>query len=346
MFQSKAKKTGLIFVLGAAGITVFTVILSFFIWLSHASAPLEKPGKPESIVEIRRGSALNRVLEELETKKFIRSARAGKIQAFLKGYRLKTGHYALSASMGLNEILTLFHTGREMTLRLTFPEGLHSGEYADILRKRGLLKQADEFLSEIKNPVFLKQFAIPFDSAEGFLFPSTYEFPLSFSGAQMAKKMVSVFFEKAGKAFADLSPEQKKTVLIMASIVEKEAVTDAERPKIASVFYNRISKKMMLESCATVIYAFEMQGIQKNRLLYKDLEIASPYNTYRRAGLPPAPICNPGEKSIKAALNPEESPYLYFVYQGGGSHIFSTNLQDHMKAYRKYILYQNKRKNS
>ncbi len=344
MLSPKTKK--IILFLSSLGGVVFIFFTIFFIWFFVSLSPLKLNPKKEIVLDVSKGMALNKVLEDLESQQLIKSAKAGKILAFFKGYSLKMGHYALDSSMGLKEILFIFHLGKEQTIKITFPEGLYAQEYANILIKQGFTKQASEFLEEIKNPDFLKKYSIPFDSADGFLFPSTYYFPKSFSGAQIAKKMVSVFFEKFKKDLEPLSIQEQKNVLILASIVEKEAVAHEERPIIASVFYNRIQKNMQLESCATVIYAFEQRGVRKKRLLYKDLNIISPYNTYKNLGLPPAPICNPSEKSFDAALNPAKTSYLYFVYQGQGTHIFSTNLKDHMAAYRKHILYQNKRKDS
>lgn len=342
MFSTKTKK--IIALFSFLGGLAFIFFISFLIWFLVSLGPVNLNPKKEIALEVSKGMALNKVLEDLENQKLIKSAKAGKILAFLKGYSLKMGYYALDSSMGLKEILLIFHLGKEQTIKITFPEGLYAQEYANILKKQGLVSQAQEFLEEVKNPDFLKQHAIPFNSADGFLFPSTYYFPKSFTGAQIAKKMVSVFFEKFKKDLEPLSVQEQKNVLILASIVEKEAVAHEERPIIASVFYNRIQRNMQLESCATVIYAFEQRGVRKKRLLYKDLNIVSPYNTYKNLGLPPAPICNPSEKSFYAALNPAKTSYLYFVYQGQGSHIFSTNLKDHMAAYRKHILYQNKRK--
>ncbi|HCL58119.1 MAG TPA: endolytic transglycosylase MltG [Spirochaetia bacterium] len=156
--------------------------------------------------------------------------------------------------------------------------------------------------------------------------------------------MVDTFFEKAGESFKTLSPEKQKEVMILASIIEKEGKKDSERPIIASVFTNRLAKKILLESCATVIYAFEKKGIQKKRLLYRDLKIKSPFNTYLYPGLPPSPISSFGTVSLHAAMNPAETDYLYFVYKGNGEHIFTKTLKEHMAAYRQYILYQTQRK--
>ena len=126
-----------------------------------------------------------------------------------------------------------------------------------------------------------------------------------------------------------IKDEDMDKLISMASVIEKEAEKDGERGKIASVFYNRIDKKMKMESCATVLYAL---GYHKDKLYYKDLKIKSPYNTYLNTGLPIGPICSPGKNSIKAALNPEKTDYLYFVSKNNGTHFFTKNYNDFLKV--------------
>jgi UPF0755 protein len=283
-------------------------------------------------------------LGTLEKKKLIRSKLAAKYKWWINGFTLKAGYYKLNDEMSLSGILSVLHEGKEHFIKVTIPEGLLSEEIARVLKQSGFSDISDEFLEQVKNPDILAEFNIPFDSAEGYLFPSTYYLNKNTTGTELVRRMIRTFYQKAGERFKNLPLAQRKKVLILASIIEKEAVLDEERALMASVFYNRLRNGIPLESCATVIYIFEKQGKSKQRLLYRDLEIDSPFNTYKKAGLPPEPISNPGLKSILAAMEPAESDYLYFVYKGDGKHVFSRTLREHMQAYRKYILYQNRRK--
>ena len=166
---------------------------------------------------------------------------------------------------------------------------------------------------------------------EGYLFPNTYFLMPAMTPEEIIKIMTDEF-DKFWTNDFDLRAEQmnmsKQDVIILASIVEKEAVSDEERPIIAGIFLNRLSKNMRLQSCATVLYAM---GTNKERLTLEDLNFDSPYNTYRHNGLPPTPICNPGEKAIRAVLYPTITNNLYFVSKGNGTHYFSSNFQDHIQ---------------
>jgi len=332
-------------------IRVFLIVLGvltcltagFFIWLKVNTRPVGVSDKAV-FMEVKQGTTLHKILNQLKEKQMIRSITAARYLWWVNRYKIKTGYYKFTQKMAAQDILEMIAKGKEYLVKVTIPEGFNYYEIPEILKQQDLQDAGAGFLQAVKNKKLLEKYKIPFDSAEGYLFPSTYHVPKNISGEELAEKMIATFFKKAGKAFTDLSLTEQKTKIIMASIVEKEAAADEERPRIASVFYNRLAKGMAFESCATVIYCFEQKGIQKKRLLYRDLKIESPYNTYLHKGLPPSPIANPGLLSILAALNPEKSDYIYFVYKGNGRHIFSKTIKDHMSAYRQYILYQNQRK--
>ena len=166
---------------------------------------------------------------------------------------------------------------------------------------------------------------------EGYLFPNTY-----FLLPQMSEsEVIDIMNEEFNKFWTKERQERLqqinkplRDIIILASIVEKEAVADSERPIIAGVFLNRLSKGMRLESCSTVLYAM---GINKERLSFEDLKFDSPYNTYKYKGLPPGPICNPGAKAIDAVLYPQVTDSLYFVSKGNGTHYFSSTFEQHVK---------------
>ena len=166
---------------------------------------------------------------------------------------------------------------------------------------------------------------------EGYLFPNTYMLLPQMDEQEVIKIMndeFNKFWTKEKEEILKQTNKSKKDIIILASIVEKEAVEDDERPIIAGIFMNRLSKGMRLESCATILYTM---GITKERLTFEDLKFESPYNTYKYKGLPPGPICNPGAKAIDAVLNPIVTENLYFVSKGDGTHYFSSTFGQHIK---------------
>ncbi|MEA3312593.1 MAG: endolytic transglycosylase MltG, partial [candidate division WOR-3 bacterium] len=212
----------------------------------------------------------------------------------------------------------------------------------------GVVNQ-DTFLALCRDKRLLTEFNIPFGSFEGLLFPDTYSFPLGILPEDVLRVgvlpedvlrvgvlpedvlrvMVRRFFEVAEPMLREVSLD---TLVILASIVEREAYLDEERPVIASVFYNRLKQGLPLESCATIEYALPEH---KERLTYADLGVDSPYNTYLHRGLPPGPICSPGKASLEAVAHPKRTQYLYFVSKGDGSHYFSETAAEHERMKRK-----------
>lgn len=234
--------------------------------------------------------------------------------------KIKAGRYILRTNMSLNEVLKIIIKGRDVLERVTIPEGLTSKQIADILYNKGIISDKKSFLSIVKK-----------ENLEGYLFPDTYYVPQNYGEENIIKMMVKRFEEKLPKDFNEKLKEiglNEREVIILASLVEKEAKYSEDRPKIASVFINRIKKGMKLESCATIQYIL---GIPKPNLSYEDLKIESPYNTYLHKGLPPGPICNPGEASILAVLNPAKTDYLYFVVDKDGKHLFAKTYKEHLK---------------
>jgi len=223
--------------------------------------------------------------------------------------------------------------------RVTIPEGYTVTQIEEILAEKGIVDRT-RFREALKS----EDFSLPYLSPaprdprhlEGFLFPATYEFPAGLAEKEIIGLMLQRFD-------AVLTPELQRRsqamglsvreVVTLASLVEREARLDEERPIIAAVFLNRLRRGMRLESCATIQYIL---GKQKEKLTYRDLQIPSPYNTYLHDGLPPGPIANPGLASIKAVLYPAEVDYLYFVARGDGSHYFSRTLGEHQTAARRY----------
>lgn len=222
-------------------------------------------------------------------------------------------------------------------LSVTFPEGLRMSEMF-ILLKRQNYDNKGKYKEIVNNPNFIRSLNLPAKtpSLEGFLFPETYKFAKDTSEKTILKTMVGTFLKKVP---ADYAIEAQKVgltyyeALILASIIEKETGAANERRLIASVFHNRLKLNMKLQTDPTVIYGIkDFDG----NLTRKLLRTRTPYNTYTNHGLPPTPIANPGLESLNAAVNPEQSDYLYFVAKGDGTHEFSTNYGDHKRAVTKY----------
>ncbi|TFH42217.1 MAG: endolytic transglycosylase MltG [Chrysiogenales bacterium] len=231
------------------------------------------------------------------------------------------------------KILRKLSRGDVVTQRVTIPEGFNLFQIRDRLEARGVTA-AGAFMHHASDPGFLTGLGIDALTAEGYLFPDTYRFPEGSDArdviAAMHRRMKSVMKEMpASVAGLDLHG-----ILTLASLIEKEARIPSERRRIASVFHNRLKLRMKLDCDPTVRYAVKRFT---GPIRVSDLNSDSPYNTYRRAGLPPTPICSPGRESIVAALYPEQSSYLFFVAKNDGSHHFSRTLSEHNRA---VLLYQ------
>lgn len=255
---------------------------------------------------------------------------------------IKKGYYQLSPSYSLVQVVNKLVNGENLNIKVTIPEGASLKEIGIILEEH-LNISKDLFLKYCTYSdyalSFLKDYKEFFGgkmplSLEGYLFPSTYFFPKGIKEKEIIEILLKEFFKQILTNFPDYKEDLKKIGLgfnewiILASIVEKEAKIDRERPLIAGVFINRLKKGYMLQSCATVEYLYDFK---KNPLLYKDLEIDSPYNTYKNYGLPPTPICSPSLKSLEAVLHPE-GDYLFFVSNNDGTHTFSKTYEEHLKA--------------
>ena len=255
--------------------------------------------------------------------------------------KLKAGEYILSTDMNLDDILANISKGtRDMNvIKFTIPEGYEIKQIAEKLTNEEIV-DSDIFLNLVADKsnfedkfIFLKDLNNG-QNLEGFLFPSTYEVYNDVSEEEVIEKMLSQF-ERVYKK--DIEPRISEfdldlnEIVTLASMVEREAKVDKERAMMASVFYNRLKIDMLLQVDATVQYAL---GERKERLLYKDLEIDSPYNTYLYKGLPPGPISAPGENSIIAAVNPSDGDYLFYVLKndGSGEHTFTKTYEEHIDA--------------
>jgi UPF0755 protein len=226
-------------------------------------------------------------------------------------------------------------------VRITVPEGVTLSKTARILQDGGICT-ADEFLAAASDPEFLAEYDILAGSAEGYLFTDTYLFPKDYPARLAVKTMADNFFKHLEEIRETLKPDVRESAaelhqkVILASIVEREYRVNDEAPVMAGVFYNRLERGMRLQSCATVEYIItEIEGKpHPTRIFFRDLEIQSPYNTYRVSGLPPGPISAPGQTALDAVYRPAATDYLYFrlADANAGRHTFSRTLEDHNNA--------------
>jgi UPF0755 protein len=298
------------------------------------------PG-PSRIVAIPPGATTRQIGELLTRAGLLRSPRALVVAARLRraGARLRHGEYALAPTQGALEIVDVLIQGRGLLHRVTIPEGFTIRQIAEALAVAGVA-QRERFIELATRGG--RRFAraslagLPTGSLEGYLFPDTYHLPRSLDEEAVIGIMLDRFDAAVDTTLRDAARARGLTLhqlLTIASMVERETRRAEERPVIAGVIYNRLARGMRLEIDATVLYAL---GRHKDRVTLADLEVESPYNTYRREGLPPGPIASPGLAAIAAAARPAEVAYLYYVLKPDGSHHFSRTLAEHQAAVRRY----------
>jgi len=315
---------------------VFLIGVFLFVGFGYyLSTPAEKGGD-DQVFFVREGATLNVVAGELESQGIITGKRLFLLWARLMGYSrsIKAGEYRLSSAMPPLKILETLSKGTVITHPVTIPEGYTIKQIGELLEEKGLVKN-EEFLAITGDPDVAKRYGISGHSLEGYLYPDTYQFGRGLSPMSVVEVMVKHFWEVTGplREKIEQSGMTIEEVITLASIVEKETGRAEERPIIASVFLNRLKKRMRLETDPTVIY-----GIKdfSGNLTKKHLTQRTPYNTYVIRGLPPGPIANPGKEAIEAVLFPAKTDYLYFVSKNDGSHYFSKTLTEHNKAVQKY----------
>ncbi|MDH4237146.1 MAG: endolytic transglycosylase MltG [Nitrospira sp.] len=297
----------------------------------------ESAQPPVKIVAIPEGTTFLRVAQILEREQLIKSRSSfmwlGKrLEAERK---IRPGEYELNAAMPPTEILSKLMAGRVVLHSVTIPEGYTISQIADVFAAQGITDRT-EFVRLAHDQSFVKTLGISADSVEGYLYPDTYRFPRPTAGKDIVKAMVDQLRYVLTTEWQARAKEMRMTthqVLTLASVIEKETGAGEERPHIASVFHNRLKKRIPLQSDPTVIYG--LPNFDGN-LRKKDLSHPSPYNTYRWAGLPPGPIANPGADSIRAALYPMTTSDLYFVSKNNGTHQFSATLVEHNRAVEQY----------
>ena len=334
-----SKKRVICAVAGLLLVALVVLVIGTALFLTR---PAQKGGQ-EQVLVVKEGWSLRDVAGELQKKDIITNKALFMFWARVKGYdrSLRAGEYRLSSGMSPIRIMEKLARGEILTHAVTIPEGFTKEQIGELLEKKGILEK-QEFLVLAGNRELLQAYGLSGPSFEGYLYPDTYHFARGSSAKMVISTMVHRFqtvFEPL-KARMEAVGMSQAEVVILASIVEKETGLAKERPLIASVFLNRLRRKMRLASDPTVIYGIkDFDG----NLTRKDLEEKTPYNTYVNYGLPPGPIANPGLDSIRAVLFPAETDYLYFVSKNDGSHRFSRTLAEHNRA---VATYQKKRRSS
>ncbi|MGA1795399.1 MAG: endolytic transglycosylase MltG [bacterium] len=298
-------------------------------------------GGPEQVLLIPEGSGIKSIAISLKAAGLVRSARAFYLLSLLHGKGdLKAGEYAFKPHMSPLEILTIMEQGRVVQHKITIPEGYNIYQIANVLdRKR--IADRDDFLTCCGDPNVVRFWGIEGETVEGYLFPDTYFFSRNIPVQRIIDTMIRRFWTVFTTPMSDRASEIGYTVheiVTLASLIEKETALPSERSLISAVFHNRLKERMRLQCDPTVIYGMENYD---GNLTKKDLRTVTPYNTYRKRGLPPGPIANPGLGSLNAALYPADAPYRYFVSRNDGSHEFSETLREHNRA---VYTYQKRRK--
>jgi peptidoglycan lytic transglycosylase G len=284
-------------------------------------------------VVIPPGSSFRVAADSLKRAGVVRSARLFRIYASLGGHdrRIRAGTYLMSRGMSWGAVVNALTEGTGLIHTVTIPEGYAIIDIVPLLA-RALGVQAESVEVATRDSAMRRKLDVPSPTLEGYLFPDTYSFPDGTTGRAAVETMVRRFQQVWDPRWSDrlrALAMRRHDIITLASIVEKEARLAPERPVIAAVYLNRLRAGMRLQADPTVQYA---HGVHIPRLMYKHLQIESPYNTYKYAGLPPGPIASPGRASIVAALNPAAVPYRYFVAHLDGHHEFHVDYASHSRA--------------
>ena len=290
------------------------------------------------LIDIRKGETSQSVGMRLERTGLISNRYFWNAICRLGKDQIRTGTYRIRMPASQIEIYRALVYGQEVLHKVTIPEGVTLKKMAKIIDESGVCS-AQEFLAAADDPQIISQYNIPNKSMEGYLFPDTYYFPAEYPAQKIVTTMADNLFvnlKKLDPAILAMTPKELNEKIIIASIVEREYRVEKEAPIMAGVFYNRLKIKMALQSCATVEYIItEIQNRpHPSVLLFTDIEIDHPYNTYVKPGLPPGPISAPGLTALRASFYPDKTNYLYFRLEdvASGRHYFSRTYDQHIKA--------------
>jgi UPF0755 protein len=303
-----------------------------------AVAACGRPAGPPVRVVVPQGASFRMAADSLAKAGVINAPTLFRLYAKLQGgdRKIRAGTYLLRRGSSWNGVLTALREGKGLMLTVTVPEGFTLSQIVPLVA-RILEVPPDSVIAAARDTAHLHRLGVPTPTLEGYLFPDTYMFlprtPARVAVGAMVRRFEQVWRPEWTARLDTLGMTQHQ-VITLASIVEREAKRPDERPVIAGVYRNRLRAGMRLEADPTVQYA---RGIHTNRVLFKDLDVDSPYNTYKHAGLPPGPIASPGAASLRAALYPADVPYKFFVAYPDGRHEFTVNFTQHTEARRKAL---------
>jgi UPF0755 protein len=312
------------------------LVPAWLAWLDATKLPVRALGAPAVTLEVPPGSSVDGVARRLHELGLARHPLVFRALVRLRGAgaHIKAGEYVLDGPLTLEQILERLMRGETARRDVTFPEGRNMLEMAALAAEQAGVER-DEFLAAARDPTPVRDLDPLAEDLEGYLFPDTYDVPRTHaSAAALVARMVGRFRAVITPELARVraSSLSLREVVTLASLVELETARAEERPRIARVFLNRLRRGMPLQTDPTVIYALRRAGRYDGNIRKADLQIDSPYNTYRRAGLPPGPIASPGREALVAVLAPAGGDELYFVSRNDGSHHFSRTLAEHERA--------------
>jgi len=291
------------------------------------------------LFKVPTGYSLNQVLELLASNDLAPHPLIVRAALVFDGrdILIKKGTYQLPDRASTWTLLELFDQGLVMLQRLTLPEGLDKWEVAELLGNTAWGSR-EEFQTLIDDPTLILPYDPQATDLEGYLFPETYHFEGTATPAEIVNSMVLQFLKQTESLRAEAQKRELalRDLVSLASLVEAESAVPGERATIAGVFTQRLKRGMLLQCDPTIIYSLKRHDRYRGKIYLSDIQFQDPYNTYTSPGLPPGPICNPGLAALEAALNPENTPFLYFVARNDGTHHFSQTLREHNRAVRQY----------
>jgi UPF0755 protein len=308
-------------------------------WRHETRSPKIGEGAPPVRLVVPPGASADTIARQLHALGLARHPFAFRMLARQRGVgaQLKAGEYALSGPLSLEGILDVLLRGDVVRRDLTVPEGRSLDEIAALVAAEGI--RPEPFLEAARDPAPVRDLDPAAADLEGYLYPDTYDVPQSPEAPRaLVRRMTQRFREVIAPELARIAERglTVREVVTLASIVELETAYAAERPRIASVFLNRLKRRMPLQTDPSIIYALKKAGRWDGDIRKRDFDIDSPYNTYRRPGLPPGPLGSPGREAILAVLEPADTKELYFVSRNDGTHEFSRTLVEHNRAVNRY----------
>lgn len=314
---------------------ILVPVLLVLLFLGYIAYQVFVPtNSDEIILKVNQGDNAPGIARDLHKAGIIRDSNFFLLLARLKGVdrMLKAGTYNFGGRANLLQTVDRLLEGSSIAVNVTLPEGLSLYKTLLKIAHSGIMPYDSLYAAATEPGLVERLTGRSLPSLEGFLYPETYRFELGMTAEDILEIQVAEFFKRMASAEIDARADSTfYDKLILASIVEAETIYEDERPTVAGVYLNRLKKNMRLESCPTVDYFLEKEGIHREILLTRDINTPSPYNTYLNAGLPPTPICNPSLSSIQAVYQPEQHNYLFFQADRQGRNVFSVTFAEHRR---------------